>query len=77
MARAAFFQSEIVLQNILALIKGKNVALEKYVPNFPMEGSIKLTLGKVSLERKLVIVMLRENMLTENDTDTVCYVRQT
>ncbi|KAH7132273.1 hypothetical protein B0J11DRAFT_600698 [Dendryphion nanum] len=46
MARAGFFQSEIVVSNLLALIKGKNRELKQYKPDLAMEGSIKLTLGK-------------------------------
>jgi NADH dehydrogenase FAD-containing subunit len=46
MARASYFQSEVVCQNIQLLIKGKKT-LKEYKPNFPFEGSIKLTLGMV------------------------------
>ena len=46
MARAAYFQSEIVLQNILMLAAGKK-ELKPYRPKIFFEGSIKLTLGKV------------------------------
>ncbi|KAF2876450.1 hypothetical protein BDV95DRAFT_590566 [Massariosphaeria phaeospora] len=45
MARAAFIQSEVVLQNILAMIKGQK-SLKQYKPYALFEGSIKLTLGK-------------------------------
>lgn len=47
MARAALFQSEIVVQNILNLLKNRPVEHE-YVPKMEIEGSIKLTLGIVS-----------------------------
>jgi hypothetical protein len=46
MGRASYLQSEIVCQNVLSLIKRKDVARE-YKPNLPFEGSIKLTLGTV------------------------------
>jgi NADH dehydrogenase FAD-containing subunit len=46
MARASYFQSEVVCQNILLLITGKKI-LKEYKPNFTFEGSIKLTLGTV------------------------------
>lgn len=49
MARAAYFQSEIIVQNILSLIKGEQI-LKEYRPNVAFEGSIKLTLGKVGLQ---------------------------
>ncbi|RFU24862.1 hypothetical protein B7463_g11476, partial [Scytalidium lignicola] len=45
-ARAALFQAEIVVQNILKLISG-NSTLKTYTP-IPLEGSLKLTLGKVN-----------------------------
>lgn len=46
MARAGRVQAEIAQQNIVALIEGKD-AYVVYVPRFDIEGSIKLTLGKV------------------------------
>jgi NADH dehydrogenase FAD-containing subunit len=46
MGRASYFQSEVVCQNVLSLIKGKDIVKE-YKPNLPFEGSIKLTLGTV------------------------------
>jgi len=46
MARAGFAQADIVAKNIVALIEGKD-ACAVYVPQFDIEGSIKLTLGKV------------------------------
>ncbi|KAF2259202.1 FAD/NAD(P)-binding domain-containing protein [Lojkania enalia] len=45
MARAAHFQGEIVLQNILAIIEGQKPT-KFYKPNIIFEGAIKLTLGK-------------------------------
>ncbi|KAL3476640.1 hypothetical protein BJX99DRAFT_270311 [Aspergillus californicus] len=45
MARAGFMQSEIVLSNILSLIK-EQPATAIYKPNLFVEGAIKLTLGK-------------------------------
>ncbi|KAF1994751.1 oxidoreductase [Amniculicola lignicola CBS 123094] len=45
MARAAFVQGEIVVENLLALIEGKT-ELKTYKPDFDFEGAIKLTLGK-------------------------------
>ncbi|KAF2793767.1 FAD/NAD(P)-binding domain-containing protein [Melanomma pulvis-pyrius CBS 109.77] len=56
MARASYFQSEIVCQNILLLIKGKK-DLKTYKPNIFFEGSIKLTLGKT----RLVMYMKQNN----------------
>lgn len=46
MARAAWYQAEVVRQNILALIKGQKPSTT-YVPNMEVEGGLKLTLGKV------------------------------
>ena len=46
MARAGHAQAEIAQQNTVALIEGRN-AYAVYVPRFDVEGSIKLTLGKV------------------------------
>lgn len=46
MARAAHFQCEVVISNILSLIKGDQ-NLKNYKPVVSIEGSIKLTLGKV------------------------------
>lgn len=45
MARAAWYQAEIVRQNILALIRGQKPS-STYVPNMEVEGSLKLTLGR-------------------------------
>lgn len=47
MARAAHFQCEIVLHNVLASIAGRKT-LQNYKPKMSFEGSIKLTLGKVN-----------------------------
>jgi hypothetical protein len=57
MARAAHFQSEVVVANILRLIDAaeneqemrKGLRLVEYKPNVAFEGSIKLTLGKKRL----------------------------
>ncbi|KAJ4300939.1 hypothetical protein N0V90_003028 [Kalmusia sp. IMI 367209] len=48
MARAAFFQAEIIVKNALNSI-GKRPHLETYRPNIALEGSIKLTLGRTRL----------------------------
>ncbi|PSN65459.1 putative amid-like NADH oxidoreductase [Corynespora cassiicola Philippines] len=56
MARAAFYQSEVVLQNLLSLIHGKK-DLKPYKPQILIEGAIKLTLGK----SKLVTYMRKES----------------
>jgi len=45
MARAGMFQAEVVQENIVALINGQK-ASKVYAP-MDVEGSIKLTLGKV------------------------------
>lgn len=52
MARAAFTQSQVVADNILQLIQGQN-ELTAYKPYIPLEGSIKLSLGKVCFSKKL------------------------
>lgn len=46
MARAGMAQAEIVRSNIVSMIKG-NQRLRTYTPD-PIEGVLKLTLGKVS-----------------------------
>ena len=46
MARASHYQSQVVANNILSLIKGRNTRLKNYVPQHEIEGSLKLTLGK-------------------------------
>jgi NADH dehydrogenase FAD-containing subunit len=46
-ARASIMQGDVVVNNLLRLIKGQS-AEEKYVPHF-FENTLKLTLGKVSL----------------------------
>ena len=51
MARAAFFQAEVVIENIQNLIKGRS-SLSVYRPNVELEGAIKLTLGKVSFKKE-------------------------
>jgi len=48
MGRAALFQSEVLVHNIVSLIQGKK-QLRAYKPLNWIEGSIKLTLGKVSI----------------------------
>ncbi|KAH8699226.1 putative amid-like NADH oxidoreductase [Talaromyces proteolyticus] len=45
MARAAVFQAEVIVQNILAMISGKE-ASSVYKPRSDIEGSINLSLGK-------------------------------
>jgi len=45
MARAGFFQADIVTENILALIQGRRPS-KTYTPQSFFEGAIKLTLGK-------------------------------
>lgn len=44
MARAAWFQAQVVADNILALIRGEKPS-HFYKPKIFIEGSIKLTLG--------------------------------
>jgi len=59
MARAGFAQADIVARNIVALIDGED-ANAVYVPQPDIEGSIKLTLGKVGgvmLNERLVYNM--------------------
>jgi NADH dehydrogenase FAD-containing subunit len=48
MARAGMQQAEIVQENIVSLIKDRKASLKSYVPTY-LEGSLKLSLGKVSL----------------------------
>ncbi|EUC39817.1 hypothetical protein COCMIDRAFT_41750 [Bipolaris oryzae ATCC 44560] len=48
MARAGYMQTFVVADNIVSLIKGKN-NMKVYKPMQWLEGSIKLTLGKVSI----------------------------
>lgn len=50
MGRAGFFQAEVIIQNILAMIQGRK-ASSVYQSRPDIEGSIKLTLGKVSSHR--------------------------
>ncbi|KAF2179497.1 putative amid-like NADH oxidoreductase [Zopfia rhizophila CBS 207.26] len=61
MARAAFFQVEIVLENILRMTKAKvrlaSLKLKEYQPRLDFEGSIKLTLG----EKKYVLYMMERD----------------
>ncbi|KAI0005256.1 hypothetical protein F4779DRAFT_630147 [Xylariaceae sp. FL0662B] len=45
MARSAWFQAEVVHENIIALIRGRKPA-RTYVPNPELEGALKLTVGK-------------------------------
>lgn len=47
MARAGMQQAEIVQANIVTLLKDRHAKLENYVPTY-LEGSLKLSLGKVS-----------------------------
>ena len=45
-------QAETALQNILAMIRGREPSAT-YTPNIVLEGTLKLTLGKVS---RLILV---------------------
>jgi NADH dehydrogenase FAD-containing subunit len=45
MARAGWIQASIVLDNVIAMIRGR-VPTRVYKPNLFIEGAIKLTLGK-------------------------------
>ncbi|KAL5391428.1 hypothetical protein DPSP01_001296 [Paraphaeosphaeria sporulosa] len=56
MARAAIFQSEVVLDNIHKMIKGSK-DLSTYTPNVVFESAIKLTLGKT----RVALYMHKEN----------------
>jgi hypothetical protein len=47
MGRAGLFQGEVIVQNILAMIRGRHPTAT-YVPNLIIEGALKLTLGKAS-----------------------------
>ena len=47
MARAAFYQTEVVRRNIMSMIKGRP-AEAVYAPQESIEGALKLTLGKAS-----------------------------
>lgn len=47
MARAGYFQAEVVSTNILKMIRG-NTPTKLYRPMMDVEGAIKLSLGKVS-----------------------------
>jgi NADH dehydrogenase, FAD-containing subunit len=47
MARAGYFQAEVVSTNILKMIRG-NTPNKLYRPMVDVEGAIKLSLGKVS-----------------------------
>lgn len=66
MARASMFQGDVVVQNVLALVKG-NKPRARYHPNWALEGNIKLTLGVVSLFRTtrpiVSVLMLRSIIL--------------
>ena len=46
MARAAFFQADVVRSNIMSMIRGQT-ASATYEPKPEIEGALKLTLGKV------------------------------
>lgn len=46
MGRAGFFQAEVILSNIMAMIRGQR-PFAVYKPRKDLEGAIKLTLGKV------------------------------
>ncbi|CRG91878.1 Apoptosis-inducing factor 2 [Talaromyces islandicus] len=45
MGRAGFFQAEVIIRNILAMVQGRN-ASSIYQPRPDIEGAIKLSLGK-------------------------------
>lgn len=45
MGRAGWMQASVVLNNILAMIQGQEPSHD-YVPDFFIEGAIKLTLGR-------------------------------
>ncbi|KAK2601698.1 hypothetical protein QQS21_004773 [Conoideocrella luteorostrata] len=45
MARAAWFQADVVHENILAMTRGKRPT-KIYAPNLELEGALKLTVGK-------------------------------
>lgn len=60
MGRAGLFQGDIIVQNILAMIRGRAPAAA-YVPNLFIEGTLKLTLGKAStLNPKLYLFSKRK-----------------
>jgi hypothetical protein len=50
MARAAFMQSQVVANNIIQMI-GHKGDLKAYRPYISLEGSIKLSLGKVRFSK--------------------------
>ncbi|KAF2737833.1 FAD/NAD(P)-binding domain-containing protein [Polyplosphaeria fusca] len=65
MARAANFQAEVIVQNVLSLVKGQT-AQKVYKPNMAFEGAIKMTLGL----RQVVMYSQSDNgteTLTVND----------
>lgn len=49
MARAAFFQASVVQKNIVSMIRGRKPSAV-YKPQPTIEGSLKLTIGRVSKE---------------------------
>jgi apoptosis-inducing factor 2 len=75
MARAAWYQAEIVRQNILALIRGQKPS-STYVPNLEVEGSLKLTLGKVSNVTPMPRSYIRdESLIQYTQADWIIYVK--
>jgi NADH dehydrogenase FAD-containing subunit len=55
MARAGYMQTFVVAENILSQVKGKS-NMKVYKPMRWLEGSIKLTLGKVSVVNRVCTV---------------------
>lgn len=58
MASAGFFQTETILQNIYAMIRGQ-IPSRIYKPCLVIEGRLKLSLGKVSFSvslRNLILI---------------------
>lgn len=68
MARAGYFQAEVAIDNVIALIEGRQPS-HVYNPNPFIEGSLKLTLGKVRC-----VYLSRPQMLIEYpQSKTVIY----
>jgi hypothetical protein len=76
MGRAARFQSEVLVQNIISLIQKKK-SFKTYKPVIWIEGAIKLTLGKVSILLLLYSFRTSIRRLTEcGQTRDVMYVKE-
>lgn len=60
MGRAGLFQGEVIVQNILDMIRGRHPAAT-YVPNLIMEGALKLTLGKASSPNPKFVSITKAN----------------